>query len=427
MRMYRAAVWTVGALLTALLFALVYTLGYVSNDGARIRAQGPSQINTNGGNVDFGTLQQIVGILERDYFSREQLDEQALYEAAIRGMLDSLTDRGTFYVDPTTNQTSTGPTGSFEGIGATVSEQNNQIVIISPFPNSPAEQAGVKAGDVILSVDGESTQGWPVDKAVLKIRGDKGTKVTLSIKHLDGATADITVTRDEVHVNSVSTDPPGGALRDATGAEVTDLAYIRIAEFTERTPEEVLDALQDVESSGKTGLILDVRVNPGGLLQETIDTSDLFLDSGVILIEQDRDDNETFYRAKPGGPATQIPIVVLADEFSGSGAEVLTAALHDNGRATVIGETTYGKGSVNISQPLGDGGALYVTIRYWLTPKGVQIDEVGISPDIYITPGPLDPAYDPTDDKQIAAAIAQLRGQPITSQPTPVPTTPAAR
>jgi len=404
-------------LLAVLLLALVYTLGYVSSsDNGGIRAQENSSANTSG-NVDFATLQQIVNVLERDYFSRDQLDEQALYQAAIRGMLDSLNDTGTFYIDPTTNRTTTGPSGSFEGIGATVSQQNSQIVIVTPFLNSPAAEAGIRPGDIILSVDGESTQGWPVDKAVLKIRGDKGTKVTLSVKHLDGTTADITITRDEVHVDSVSSDPPGGVLRDASGAEVTDLAYIRISEFTQRTPEEVEKAVQDVESSGKKGLIIDLRVNPGGLLQETVDTSDLFLDSGVILIEQDRDDNETFYRAKPGGPATHIPIVILVDEFSASGAEVLAAALHDNGRATVIGENSFGKGTVNISQPLGDGGALYVTIRHWLTPAGVQINDVGITPDIRITPGPLDPDYDPLNDHQLAAAIEQLHGQTPSSQP----------
>jgi len=427
MRMYQIAVGVVAACLAVLLLALVFTLGYVSNDGNSLSAQERAQSNTGftgdpSGDVDFGTLNEVVELLLRDYVNREQLDEQVLYQAAIKGMLDSLSDTGTYYVDPSTLLRRAASSGSFEGIGATVSQQNNEIVIIRPYPDSPAETAGIKPGDVILSVDGESTEGWSTDKAVLRIRGPKGSTVTVGVRHLDGSTAELAIERDEVLVDSISTAPPGGSLRDATGAEVTDIAYVRISEFGQRTPQEVEDALRDVESSGKTGLIIDVRVNPGGLLIETVDTADLFLDSGVILIEQDRDNNENTHRARSGGVATEIPIVVLADEFSASGAEVLAAALQDNGRATVIGETTYGKGTVNVPQPLDDGGALYVTIRHWLTPNGVQIDEVGITPDIYIAPGPLDPTYDPANDRQLAAAIAHLRGEQVASDPTPVPT-----
>ena len=229
-----------------------------------------------------------------------------------------------------------------------------------------------------------------------------------------------------MEIDSVTTAPPGGVLRNPDGTEATDLAYIRITEFTQRTPGEVENAIKDIESSGKVGLIIDLRVNPGGLLQETVDTSDLFLESGIILIEQDRNDDETSHVATSGGSATQIPIVILATEFSASGAEVLAAALHDNGRATIIGETTYGKGTVNIAQQLSDGGALYLTIRHWLTPARVQIDEVGITPDIFIVPGPLDPAYDPLNDRQLAAAIATLHGETVASDPAPAPTTTAA-
>lgn len=421
MRIYYIAVGAVGVCLAVLLLALVFTLGYVANDGETVEAQGSNSVDPSG-EVDFSTLNDIVGLLERDYFSRDELDEEALYQAAIKGMLDSLTDTGTFYVDPSTLLRDTDISGSFEGIGATVSQQGNQIVIIRPYPNSPAETAGLQAGDVILAVDGESTEGWPVDQAVLRIRGEKGTEVTLSIRRLDGTELDVTIERDEVQVDSVTTAPPGGTLRDASGAEVTDIGYMRISEFTQRTPEEVENALQDMGIDTKAGLIIDVRVNPGGLLQETVDTADIFLDDGIILIEQDRNENERTYDATAGGTGTNVPIVILADEFSASGAEVLAASLHDNGRATIIGETTYGKGTVNFSQPLEDGGALYVTIRHWLTPNGVQIDGAGISPDFFIAPGPLDPQYDPAADQQLAAAIAHLRGEPITSQPTPVPT-----
>jgi len=421
--MYQAAGWAAFALLAVLLLSLVFTLGYVSNDGA---GGGSAQASTETGseNVDFSTLNQILDILHRDYFDQNQLDDQSLYEAAVRGMLESLSSTGTFYIDPESYRLSIGPGGSFEGIGATVQLLQNQIVIVQPFADGPAETAGIKAGDAILSVDGDSTEGWTVEEAVLRIRGPKGTKVTLGIRHRDGAEAEYTITRDEIKVASVTNVPPGGALRDSTGAEVTDIAYLHIAEFTENTPSEVEPLAREAQESGKKGLIIDLREDPGGLLQETVDTADLFLDSGVILSELDRDGRETFHRATPGGVALTIPIVVLMDENSASGSEVLAASLRDNGRAIIVGEKSFGKGTVNIERDLKDQGALFVTIRRWLTPKGVQIDEVGITPDVEVTPGPFDPGYDPQQDQQVFSAIDHLRGLQTTERAGALSATP---
>ena len=422
---YRAATWTAGIVLAVLLLALTFTLGYVvngeTNDGS---SQGQTQQpvdngNTTSSDVDFNTLNQILDILKSDYFDRDKLDDELLYQAAVEGLINSLADTGTFYIDPRSNALSLGLSGTFEGIGATVSEQNNLIVIVSPFADSPAEAAGILPGDTILAVDGEPTDGWSVDKAVLRIRGPKGTNVTLGVRHADGTEEEITITRDEVRVNTVTTTPPGGVLRDATGSDVTDLAYMRISEFNENTPAEVEAVASDAEDSGKRGLILDLRANPGGLLQETVETADLFLDQGVILIEEDRDENETFYRARPGGAALTIPIVILMDQYSASGSEVLAAALKDNGRAIILGTVSFGKGTVNTARQLDDGGALFVTIRHWLTPKGVQIDGVGIAPDIEVTPGPLDPEYDPSNDVQVQRAIDHLHGLAAGAPVTP--------
>ncbi len=421
--MYRAATWTVAVLLAGLLLALVFTLGYVWNGGNGVapvqETQREVDDSAGGGEVDFRTLDQILDILNDDYIGRENLDDQALYEAAINGLIGSLGDTGTFYIDATSYRLSIGPSGSFEGIGATVQQQGNEIIIVRPFEGSPAEAAGIQPGDVILAVDAESTEGWSVDKAVLKIRGPKGTDVSLTIRHLDNTREELTITRDEIQVDSVTTTPPGGVLRDTDGNEVTDLVYLRISEFSQRTPQEVEDVVREAEASGKQGLIIDVRSNPGGLLQETVDTADLFLDGGVILVEVDRDDQETFHRARPGGAALKIPIVILQDQFSASGAEVLAAALKDNNRATVLGETSFGKGTVNVSQELRDGGALFITIRRWLTPDGIQIDGVGIRPDVEVTPGPLDPQYDPLQDVQIQRAIEHLRGLVASEEAVP--------
>ena len=424
--MYKAAAWIVGGLLAAVLLALVFTLGYVSSDRIGGDDSSGSSSNVNVGNVldgdvDFDTLQQIVDILRDEYFDREALDEELLFEAAITGMLDSLADTGTFYIDPTSYELSLGPSGSFEGIGATVSQQDNNIVIVTPFEGSPAERAGLVPGDIILAVDGESIVGWPLDRAVLTVRGPRGSEVTLTILHLDGSEEDFLIVRDEIEVSSVGTSPPGGVLRDEAGNEVTDVQYMRILQFTERTPGEVDEVVRAAEESGMRGLIIDLRGNPGGLFDETLDTTDLFLDEGIMLIEVDDDNDELVFRASEGGAARNIPIVILMGPLSASGSEVLAAALKDNGRAIIIGETSFGKGTVNRARQLDDGGALFVTIRHWLTPKGVQIDQVGIRPDVEVTPGLFDPLYDPFADVQIFSALDHLLGLEASPQPVPSP------
>lgn len=408
--MPRAVNWTITALVGALLIALVFTLGYVSNGGdATVGTFTPptSSDQTDQNSAAFDTFQQIMDILRRDYVDPDLLDDQQLYDAAINGLVDSLSDTGTFYIDPTSFQISIGPSGKFEGIGATVSQEDNDIVIVRPFPNSPAERSGILAGDVIIAVDGESTAGWTVDKAVLRIRGERGTQVTLSVRHLDGVEEEITITRDEIQVDSVTATPPGGILRDANGDEVPNLTYVRISDFSQRTPGELEPIVREAQESGQAGLILDLRGNPGGLLDETVQTADLFLDGGVILSEIDRDGNERVFRARPGGAATTIPIVILMNRFSASASEVLAASLRDNDRAIIVGETSFGKGTVNLARELNDGGALFVTIGRWFTPDGVLIDGVGIRPDVEVafTPG----VDDPLEDPQLLRAIEHLQ------------------
>ncbi len=259
---------------------------------------------------------------------------------------------------------------------------------------------------------------------MLAVRGPRGSEVTLTIQHLDGSTEDFTIVRDEIMVNSVTTSPPGGVLRNEAGDEVTDIQYLRISQFTERTPGEVEEVVREAEASGMRGLIIDLRGNPGGLFNETLDTTDLFLDEGIMLIEVDDNDEELVYRASSGGAALDIPVAILQGPLSASGAEVLAAALHDNDRAIIIGQTSFGKGTVNRARELDDGGALFVTIRHWLTPNGVQIDQVGIRPDVEVGPGVFDPLYDPFADVQIYSAIDHLLGLEASTEPAPASVAP---
>lgn len=423
--MLRAARWTVVFLLVVAAIGLAFSAGYYGRDtddggaGPAVDTEAPGQVEVDSEEApDFRVLDEIYDILVDDYVEPDILDGQSLFEASVNGLLDSLSDSGTFYVDPTTYRVNVLPSGTFEGIGATVSQQGDEIVILAPIKGTPAEAAGILPGDVILEVDGESTEGWTVEKAVLKIRGPKGSDVTLGVRHADGTEEVLNITRDEIRVESISTVPPGGILQDGDGNEVTELAYVQIREFTGRSRDELRPILEEIQDSDYEGLVVDLRGNPGGLLSATVDVADMFLDSGIILVQVDRDGEERVFNARRGGEAVDIPVVVLINSFSASGAEVLAAAIQDNGRGLLVGEKSFGKGTVNIARPLGDGGALFVSIARWLTPDRIQIDGVGIPPDVEITL--TDEDIDERRDAQLIQAVDILRGQAVTPSPAPV-------
>ena len=431
--MLKFARWAVVGLLAVSILVLAGALGYVARGDGGATSVGKNASGTPASSAsqslssdDFKQLNDIFKLLQDRYVDPSLVDRDALYQSAINGMLQTFPDSGTFYVDRNTVKTSVGPSGKFEGIGATVASQNGQIVIVAPIEGTPAERAGLKAGDAILEVDGESTEGWSQEKAVLKIRGDRGTSVKLKVRHSDGQEATLDIQRDEIKVQSVTTQPPTGALKDGSGADISDLAYIHIREFSEPTKEQMQTALKDAVSSGKKGIILDLRNNPGGLLRTTADIADEFLDGDkTILTERERDGSEAKFASHAGGAATSIPVVIIMNRFSASGSEVLAAALHDNNRATIVGEKSFGKGTVNISNELKDGGQLYISIAKWLTPNGTQIEGVGIRPDIAVTLS--DDDIDARRDVQLQKAIDVLRGTnfAVVSTPTAGSPTPA--
>jgi carboxyl-terminal processing protease len=363
-------------------------------------------------------------ILQRSYVDRETLDPALLRDAAITGIINTLNDPHTSYLSPDELQAgSLDLSSTYQGIGASVSDRSGQIEIIAPFRDSPAEQAGVRAGDIVLEVDGERTDGWSDQEAVQRIRGLKGTSVTLKVLHTDNTTETITVVRGEIEIQSVFTEPSlesipgesGEKLVDRTGAAATDIAYIHIAQFHDKTVSELKAALQAINSGSYRGLVIDVRGNPGGLLTATVEVADEFLSGGAVLIEVNADGDRKTWTARSGGGATRIPIVVIQDGSSASGAEVLAAALRDNGRATIVGTNSFGKGTVNQLQQLkscGDPkgcGALYVSTGRWLTPKGDQIEGVGVTPDVVLEMTSDD--YVESGDIQLFKAIDILRGQ----------------
>ena len=394
--------WTMASLAVALAIVLAGVVGYTLGDDG----DGGSTTVRPSGESDFAVLDEIYRILQEDFVNPDAVNPELLRLGAINGILQALGDPHTVYIDPESYALGVDViSGTFQGIGAQVEQDpvSGQIVIVTPFRDSPAEVAGIRAGDVVVSVDGESTEGWSVAQAVKRIRGPDGTEVVLGIQHDDGEIEDVPVTRGTIVIPTVFTHE----LQDEAGNTVDDFVYLELQQFTDQAVGDLRKELERVVEEGYSGIILDLRRNPGGGLDATIRTADLFLDEAVVLKQIDREGNETVFDAEDGGPATSIPVVVLVGPGSASGSEVLACALRDNDRATLIGEQTFGKGSVNHLRELSDDGALYVTIARWECPEGEQIEAVGIIPDIQV---PFTEADIEADrDVQLFAAIDFLR------------------
>lgn len=323
----------------------------------------------------FKLLDEIWEILRNDYVDEKAVDPDKIGRGAIDGVVQALADPHTSYIDKEQYAIEqTGIRGSYEGIGAHVSIQDGMIVIVAPIAGSPAESAGVRAGDRILEVNGESTKGLNLADVVNKIKGPRGTTVKILLAR-DSETEHvlIEITRAEIKTGSVFTR----MLDDG-------IAHIRISQFSQRTGTELKDALKDIKSKGAKGLVLDLRNNPGGLLETTVESASQFLDKGVVAYQVNRKGDREKWDVRSGGQALEMPLVILVNQGSASGSEVLTGALQDRGRATVIGTKTFGKGSVNHIRELSDGSAFYVTIARWLTPNGRLIEGQGLEPDIHV-------------------------------------------
>ncbi len=311
-------------------------------------------------------------VIVNDYVDKDRLDTGTLSQGAIKGMLEALDDPYSAYLDAEAYQLSLSDLeGKFEGIGAYVGvDEDEQIMIIAPIADSPAAKAGIKAGDIILKIDGMAASEISLVEAVLHIRGPKGTSVKLLVRHQDNTEPEeIEIVRAEIEVPSVRFEMKG------------DIAYINITYFSERTNEELSPVLESITEEAATGIILDLRSNPGGLLQTVVDVASRFLEEGIVVDVVDNQGQHTTSTVRPKGATTDLPLVVLVDGYSASGSEVLAGALQDYARATIAGTVTYGKGSVNILHQLEDGSGLYITTARWLTPNGRPIEGVGISPD----------------------------------------------
>ena len=302
-----------------------------------------------------------------------EVTPEILEEAAIRGMLNALGDPNTSYLSPEGyKQVVESYESDFEGIGAWVREQNGRITVQAVMDGTPAYDAGLLSGDVLLEVDGQPIDGFSVDEAVAIIRGPRGSTVELLVLHPEEETPEkISITRASIRTPSAGWRPLN-----------EEIAYLWIDRFRDETDKEVEEALVEIVREGYSGLVLDVRGNLGGILSVTVSIASLFLEDGLVLYQVDGQGVRTDMEVSGGGIATEVPLVILVDEASASSSEVLAGAFQDHGRAVVIGTTTFGKGSVNELKELDSGSALYVTAALWYTPNGRLIEGEGLQPDI---------------------------------------------
>ena len=351
-----------------------------------------------------------------DQYVEQPVDDVALMQGAIRGMMATLGDQHTFYMEPEAFESENSSLqGSYEGIGAYVDTDGDYLTIISPIEGSPADQAGLMPGDKVIAIDGEDMTGIAPEEARLKVLGPDGSEVTLTIvRDGESGTLQFVITRAEIVIRSAE----GKMLEDG-------IAYVDINTFGEQTTPQLRETLDELMAQNPRGLVIDLRNNPGGYLTTAIEVSSEFIEDGLIMVEQYGNGERDEYMALGNGRATEIPIVVLINEGSASASEIVAGALQDYGRATLVGMQSYGKGSVQIRQPLSnDQGAARVTIAKWLTPKERAINHVGLTPDVIveITEADFEAERDPQLDAAIETLNAMINNTAIpTSMPTSIP------
>jgi carboxyl-terminal processing protease len=318
-------------------------------------------------------IDQAWSLILTEYIDQEVIDTEALSHGAIRGMLQVLDDPYSSFLeaDEYSYLFYDDFQGIFEGIGAYIGVREGQLTIIAPIADSPAEKAGIKAGDIILEIDGESVENMSFAEAILKIRGPRGTLLKLLVtREGESEPFIIEITREEIEMASVRLEMKG------------EFAHITIIDFTERTGQEMGEVLRDIDENTTRGIILDLRGNPGGILGAVVEVASYFLDEDIILYTRDNQGTVSPINRFEVTPVIHLPIVMLVDSASASGSEVLAGALQDYDRAVIAGTRTYGKGSVVSIVELNDGSVLFLTTFRWLTPNQHLIEGQGIQPDI---------------------------------------------
>ncbi len=350
-----------------------------------------------GAETDFRLMAEAWNTIERVYVDRAAITPKRMTYGAVSGMVDALGDTGhSRFLTPEMRKIQRQVTeGALEGIGAEVRGLHDQTIVVATFDNSPARRAGLQPGDIILKVDAEPVSGLPLDEVVGRIVGPANTAVQLTVlTPSTHTTRDLKLVRARITLHNVTWQHLPG----------TPLAHVRIASFSNGVTGDLRKALTDIQHEGLTGLILDLRNDPGGLFEEAVGTASQFLAAGNVVLEKDAAGHVTPVRAEGGGVALSIPIAVLIDGGTASAAEIVAGALKDGRRATLLGETTVGTGTILEPFLLSDGSALLLATKEWLTPDGHLIWHQGIAPDIAISlPAGVAPLI-PEAEREITAA-----------------------
>ncbi len=387
------------ALLVALLTSVAFLAGFVARDSLARESTTVAAEPTSGEEAAFRVFWEVWYILEHDFYDDLPGAQEMTY-SAIRGVVDELDDKYTAFLEPEVAAiVREDMSGSFEGIGAVVNmNEGGQLEIVRTFEGKPAARAGLKPGDIVLTIGDTAIENMSVFEAVALIRGPAGSVARLTVKR-QGVEEPfvLEVVREKIEMAVVESR----MLDD-------DIAYLKLTEFTAQATSQLKADLQALLAQKPKGLIFDLRDNPGGFLNEAVEIASQFVGEGLILMEQFKDGQDRDYPAHRGGLATDVPLVVLVNGGTASASEIVAGAIQDAGRGILIGEQTLGKGSVQLSYYLSDGSELRVTTAHWFTPKGRAIHGEGLVPDIQV--GITQEDIEASRDPQLQNAIESLRG-----------------
>jgi carboxyl-terminal processing protease len=356
-------------------------------------------IPENAAKTDMQLFWKVWDLLQDSYVEKENLDKQDMVYGAIKGMVGAIGDPFTSFMTPDeTTEFDQNLNGQLHGIGAELTVRDQNLTVVTPLKNSPAEKAGLIPGDIIYKIDGDITGEMTLFEAIMRIRGPIGTNVTLTIVRADQDPIDIQITRDKVNIESLSMEDKGDGI-----------FLLSIYQFNEKTTSKLEEKINELLLDEPKGLIIDLRNNGGGYLEVSVDILSEFMDGNkeVVTIKRrnEKNDQAMFVRGNPALP--NLPIAVLINEGSASASEIVAGAVQDHKRGIIIGEKSFGKGSVQEVSKLNDGSSLRMTIAKWFTPKGNNIDEIGITPDMEVKYTEED--YKNGNDPQLDAAIKFLK------------------